>query len=216
VAANLTGDLFVTEHRYGSIKASDDNAWFVIRGGCPSCQGTQGAAVAYTNDGSDFVMWGRCVNCKNGFVVNRNGMSPSQLPLRPIRGLEPDTEAAWGEIRSCLSVGATTAAVHMCRKVLLHVAVEKGLPAKNDKDRAPTFAACIDHLSDEGYVTPPMKSWVEKIKDVGNDGAHELPQISAEAARMVAEFTLQLLVLTYEMAALMAQAEGGNEEPLRI
>lgn len=95
----------------------------------------------------------------------------------------------------------------MCRKVLLHLAVEKGLPAKDDKDRAPTFAACIAHLQAEGYVTPPMVQWVDKIRAVANEGAHELTAVTSASALLVAEFTMQLLALTYEIPFQLQQAD---------
>lgn len=204
----MTGDLYITSSRYGNIDPTDVNAWVVIDGGCPVCGATQGAVVGFTKeDASVDTLWGRCVNCMRGFVINNGELAPAELPLRHVKGLDSNTEAAWNEIRSCLSVGANTAAVHMSRKVLLHIAVEKGLPAKGSNDRAPSFAACIEHLESEGYITPPMKPWVGKIRDVGNEGAHELPQISHDSALLVAEFTQQLLVLTYEMAALMTDID---------
>ena len=107
--------------------------------------------------------------------------------------------------------GHNRAAVHSARKILLHVAVEKGLPAKNDKDRAPTFVACIEHLQEHGYVTPPMSKWVEKIKDVGNEGAHDLPAIAKDQAELVATFTMQLLVLTYQMPSMLGDAVPLND-----
>ena len=130
-------------------------------------------------------------------------MAPSKRPLRDVRGLDTDTERAWNEVRGCLSVGASVAATHMCRKILLHVAVEKGLAPKNDKDRAPGFAECLEYLQTKGYVTPPMFAWVDQIRDKGNEAAHELIGPDPAAALLVAEFTLQLLVLTYEMPAAM-------------
>ena len=197
----------VVQSRYGNITEDSADAW--IRFDCPGCGGSQCAKVAYrASAASDRppVQWGRCVNCFMGFVINSGQVSPSRFPMSDVQGLEPETHHAWHEVRSCLSVGATTAAVHICRKILFHVAAEKGLPAKNDRDRAPTFAACIEHLQEHGYVTPPMVKWVEKIKDVGNEAAHELDVIPAEKAELVATFTMQLLVLTYQMPHMLGDA----------
>lgn len=211
-ASKLTQDLFVVATRYGHIEESGENAWRVIER-CPECSGTQALRIAYTYEGSDRppVEWSRCVNCFHGFVTNYGVISPAPPPLRPIVGLESDTEEAWKEIRSCLSGGAYTAAAHMCRKVLLHVAVQKGLRAKNEKGFAPTFTQCIQHLKVKGYVTAPMEKWVGKIKDLGNEGAHNLTPIGKVQAMLAAEFTLQLLVLMFEVDALMEQAEHGQD-----
>jgi ribosomal protein S27AE len=209
--AHLTTDLYVVQARYGNIAEDTSEAW--LRAHCPNCGGAQAAVVAYTADHSERprVTWGRCVNCFRGFVVNGFDMSPSALPLNDVRGLDGDTRQAWVEVRNCLSVGATTAAVHMCRKILFHVAVEKGLDAKNDKGRAPTFIACIEHLQEHGYVTPPMARWVTKIKDVGNEAAHELAPIPVDQAELVATFTMQLLILTYQMPSMLAETSFGND-----
>ena len=115
---------------------------------------------------------------------------------------------AWQEIRQCLSVGTYTAAVMMCRKLLLHVEVAQGLPAKNDKDSAPTFAQVNSYLEDEGVITNKMRPWVDRIKDMGNDGAHEITPITENDAMAVARYAEQLLRMTYELVA------PENEAPL--
>jgi len=72
------------------------------------------------------------------------------MPLDNPDGIPEDDLAARKEVRGCLSVGAHTAAVMMCRKLLFHVAVAHGLPEKNDNDRAPTFVEALNKLESEG------------------------------------------------------------------
>jgi len=208
MTSGLTEDLHIVAATYARIESDKEDAW--LRVDCPACGGAQAVRIAYTRDGSDrpSVTWARCVNCFHGLVKNGEKVSPGRKPLRNIKGLEADVATAWAEVRGCLSTGATTAAVHMCRKILLHVAVQEGLQAKDARGRAPGFVECIDHLKRKGYVTPPMEKWVDKIRQVGNQGAHELEATSAEAAALVAQFTLQLLVLTYEMSAFMDETQG--------
>jgi hypothetical protein len=162
--------------------------------------------LAYRNDG--FHRWLRCVNCGSALAENNGTLSPSAKPLRVpigVTGVELDV---WEEVRECLAVGAFTAAVMMCRKLLFHVAVSQGLAAKNEKDFAPTYTQAVEFLEDEGLVTKKMRTWVDRIKDVGNDANHEITPITQGAAMDVAEFTEQLLRLTYEMDALI---EAGNQ-----
>lgn len=90
----------------------------------------------------------------------------------------------------------------LCRKLLLHAAVSAGLPAKNDKDFAPTFIEAIKHLEAEGFITVRMRPWVNRIKDVGNEATHEIPAINENQAMDVAKFTEQLLRLVYELTAM--------------
>jgi len=55
-----------------------------------------------------------------------------------VAGLPEEVEAIYGEARDCLSIGAHTAAVMACRKILMNIAVAKG--AKEGQQ----FAAYVD------------------------------------------------------------------------
>jgi hypothetical protein len=95
-----------------------------------------------------------------------------------------------------MSVNAHTAAEALCRKILMHIAVDKG--AKEGT----TFSSYIDHLMKEGYVTPPMKEWVTLIKKHGNEASHRLDPPERARAEGTVYFTAQLLRTVYEMAHL--------------
>lgn len=202
VTTNLFMDLYVTDLRYGRLQLDQAEAWH--RGTCPYCHGEQSVVLAATReDAAPAVKWLRCVSCREGFVLRAGSIVPGVEPLRVPQGVAGNELAVWREVRACLASGANSAAVLLCRKLLLHMAVEHGLPAKNDKDRAPGFVECVDHLQAVGVMTSHMRPWVERVKDVGNEATHELVTISAPNALMVATFTEQLLVLAYEMDALM-------------
>lgn len=163
--------------------------------------------VAATTDhshyeGSPPVQWLRCVNCQIGVVVNVDFQSPAPKPLDVPNGVEGDDRAAWEEVRSCLSVGAHTAAVMMCRKLLFHIAVSEDLPPKKDNGRAPSFAEALNYLEDEGVVTKRMRPWADRVKDVGNEANHELTGYTYDQALDIATFTRQLLQLAYELPQL--------------
>ncbi|KRB73064.1 hypothetical protein ASE01_20015 [Nocardioides sp. Root190] len=180
---------------------------------CPHCGGNQALCVAYVNEGGGGgTRWYRCVTCLKGAVKNDEIVSPSAKPLRTPAGLPPLDLQIWTEVRTCLGSGAYAATVMLCRKLLFHIAVAHDLPAKNDKDRSPTFYEAVEHLQEQGLVTPKMRPWVDRIKDVGNDANHELSPITLELATDVATFTEQLLVLAYELDALMAQ-QAGHDGP---
>ncbi len=106
-----------------------------------------------------------------------------------------------------MSVGGFTAAELVCRKILMHVAVEKG--AKEGK----SFASYITHLEAAGYVTPPMKPWVDLIRQHGNDSTHELDPPDAQRAESTVMFTAELLRLTYEMEHLASRYGPPSERP---
>ena len=196
-------DLAIVDQRATSFGSTQDEAWAVRP--CPECEGSQLAVIAYAQFSSQ--KWLRCINCGCAIVDNDGTVSPPAKPLRAPAGVTGVELAVWNEARSCLAVGANTAAVMMCRKLLFHIAVAHGLPPKNDKDRAPTFLEAVDTLEAEGLITKRMRPWVDRIKDVGNEANHEISAVQPEVALDVATFTEQLLRLTYEMDSLMA---GGN------
>lgn len=175
---------------------------------CAFCGGDQMITVALAGSeqsGRPLVRWLRCVSCLLGHVDNQGALSPGVRPLDAPAVLSGDDLAAWDEALGCLSVGANTAAVMMCRKLLFHIAVTHGLPAKNDKDRAPSFEEALNHLESVGVFTTKMRPWVTKIKDVGNEANHEIPRTSPEDAMAVAKFTRQLIMLAYELPAMVAE-----------
>lgn len=137
--------------------------------------------------------WLLCPNCAFGSVKINDKVFPD-TPFGPkLQGLPADVEAAYGEARRCMEVGAYTAAELLCRKILMHVAVEKN--AKEGE----SFAFYLSHLESAGYVTPPMKRWVDLIRQHGNQATHKLDPPEKERAESTVMFTAELLRLTYEM-----------------
>lgn len=176
---------------------------------CADCGGDQMAVIATADSGE--WMWLRCVRCLNGSVSNLGVVSPGAQPFSVPAGLPEAERRTWAEVRGCLSVGAWSAAVTMCRKLLLHLAVANGLAAKGARDRAPGFVECVNHLESEGVITKKMRPWVDRIKDVGNDANHELEPIDERQAMDVAGFAFQLLKLSYEMDTLVNPPSGADD-----
>jgi hypothetical protein len=110
-----------------------------------------------------------------------------------VRGLDENLGRAWDEARAGLGAGAPTAAEHMCRKILIHIA-----STRENAPKKMSFQEAVDFLVTSGTITPPMKKWVDKIRDHGNEAAHELQAVPMERARVTLEFTEQLLRIVYE------------------
>jgi hypothetical protein len=194
---------------------SADTTWSNAR--CPHCGHEHALVVAAQTDGNyeqmpDMTIWFRCVACQAGFVSQGGVIHPAARPLRTPEGTPKDEIAIWEEARACLGIGAHTAVVMLCRKLIFHMAVTHGLAATNARGYAPGFAECATHLQSEGLVTPRMMPWVDRIKDIGNDANHTLSPITAEQALDVATFMEQLLVLAYELDARMNAASSASRE----
>jgi hypothetical protein len=140
-----------------------------------------------------WVRWLLCPNCEEGSVQTSDQIFPGS-PFGPlVEGLPENVKEAYSEARRCMTVNSFAAAELICRKILLHVAVEKGAKEKI------SFEDCITHLENEGYVTPPMKGWVDLIRKHGNKATHELASPNREQAESTVMFTAELLRLIYEM-----------------
>jgi DNA-directed RNA polymerase subunit RPC12/RpoP len=175
---------------------------------CPRCsKDVYGAVIATAGDedSSTITAWVRCPSCREGAVIVLRDEERDEGIYGPHRfgpdivGLPQDVGSAYSESRSCMRVGAYTAAEVMCRKILMHIAVDKG--AKEGQK----FAAYLTYLESAGYVTPPMKAWVELIRRHGNVAAHDLPSTNRQRAESTVMFTAELLRLVYEMEYMAQQ-----------
>jgi hypothetical protein len=112
-----------------------------------------------------------------------------------VDSLPKDVAALYDEARDCMPVNSFTAAVLTCRKLLMHLAVEKGAPEGKN------FLEYVQYLADNGYVPPNGKGWVDHIRRKGNEANHEIKiMLEADAKDLIA-FSEMLLKFMYEFPA---------------
>lgn len=70
----------------------------------------------------------RCTACERGTVIKDAVASAGVAFGHEIDGLPADVAEAYSEARRCMSVGALTGAELICRKILMHVAVDRAGP----------------------------------------------------------------------------------------
>jgi len=165
---------------------------------CGHCgHAASGYVIAYAvgeNTTATQIRWLQCPTCREPSVETTSGAIVPGAAFGPeIEGLPKEVESAYEEARLCLAVNANTAAEGVCRKILMHIAVDK--LAEEGK----TFAFYIDYLAQHGYVTPPMQPWVTLIKDYGNEAQHRIAPSDRKRAEGTLLFTAQLLRTVYEM-----------------
>lgn len=114
-----------------------------------------------------------------------------------IEHLPGDISLTYDEARKCFSVAAYTSSVLCCRKILMNISCEKG--AEEGKQ----FIYYVNYLSDNGYVPPNGKVWVDKIRNLGNEATHKLEVKSKEDAELAITFTSMLLKFIYEFPKLL-------------
>ena len=170
---------------------------------CGHC-GTQvsGAVLATASETTTGQVWAKWLQCPTCFKPSAQ-WDQSVFPgasFGPIlQGLPELVEAAYQEARRCFSTNAFTAVELVCRKILMHIACDKG--AKEGQ----SFASYLDYLEAQGYVTPAMRDWVKLIKDHGNEATHRLETPDQERAAGTLLFTVQLLRTVYEMSHIASQ-----------
>lgn len=142
--------------------------------------------------------WLLCPVCNQGSVRVTTG---AVYPVAPAGGnvaaLPDDVAQAWREARTAHAVAAYTASEMMCRKILMHVAVDvAGRPPGE------SFVQYVDALEAGGYVAVGLKPVVDKVRQRGNGAAHELPASSEQDSLTTLRITEYLLRGTYELPGL--------------
>ena len=109
-----------------------------------------------------------------------------------VEHLPEDVQTLYEEARRAVGSGAHNSAALACRKILMHVGVEKGAP------EGESFLSYVKYLSDNGYVPPDARDWIDEIREHGNDANHEIDLIDKSEAQNMVDFTAMLLRVVYE------------------
>lgn len=138
-----------------------------------------------------------CTFCnKPSFVETQNRIvvktTPSVVLGNDVNGLPEDLQMLYDEARKCTSVGAHTSAVLTCRKILMHVAVEKGAA------KGKGFIDYVDYLATNNYIPPDGREWVDHIRSKSNEANHEILIMDPKDSDDLISFTEMLLRLVYE------------------
>lgn len=168
----------------------------------------KGFKIGSQKDGSGEQLGGVyiCPTCHGPtFLAPTEEVYPSPRFGEPVGELEPIVESAYEEARRCTGERCYTAAVLLCRKVLMNVAVTKGAKAGD------SFANYIDWLNEHGYIPPDGRDWVDQIRDKGNEATHKIPEINKDDAHRIVKFTQMLLQFMFELpAAIKPKNENNN------
>src|SRR5690606_33514468 len=96
------------------------------------------------------------------------------------------------EARNCVAVGAHTASVLTCRKLLAHIAGAQGAAV------GLSFLKYVEFLADNGFVPPNGKGWVDHMRRKGNEANHEIVEMEQKDAEDLITFLEMLLKFIYE------------------
>ncbi|MEM8495870.1 MAG: DUF4145 domain-containing protein, partial [Planctomycetota bacterium] len=139
-----------------------------------------------------------CPHCQEPTYVNDRGQA---LPGEPfgaaVEHLPEDVQALYDEARRASAAGCPTAAVLLCRKLLMCIAVTEGAETNR------RFIKYVDYLDEQGYIPPNGKRWVQHIRRKSNEASHEIKIMESDDAAELIWFSEMLLRFIYEFPSLV-------------
>ena len=136
-----------------------------------------------------------CPNCQNPTFRFGEVQVPAPVYGNKVSHVPTEVCSLYDNARRCMSVSAYTAAVLVCRKLLMHIAVEKNAP------EGKSFLEYVEYLCEKGYVPPDGKGWVDHIRTRGNEANHEIAEVSRTDAEALISFSEMLLRFVFELPA---------------
>lgn len=167
----------------------------------------RGYKLGHGSDGSGDQFGGIyiCPNCQGPtFFSEYQGRYPSPSFGKPVTNVPNHLNDLYEEARKCTSKGCFTAAVLLCRKMLMNIAVEQG------SKEGLKFIEYVNYLSDEGYTPPNGKHWVDHIRRKGNEATHEIAIMQSKDAKELLIFTEMLLRFIYEFPSMIPTPENSE------
>jgi len=151
--------------------------------------------------GQEHLGWVRICNaCNLPTFFGADGEPALNGPYgRTLNRAPYDSCRVYDEARRCCSIEAYSAAVLLCRKLIVHITHD--LQPEDLKGKRQNFAEYIDWLEKNGYIPPNGKGWVRWLKDRGNAENHEIVAATRDDAERIIDLAYALLLWNYEVQA---------------
>jgi hypothetical protein len=160
---------------------------------CGYCGERTGVKVGYYGATNAFIYI--CGGCNRPTFFHIDSQTPSPTAGNDVERLPVEIDILYSQARRSTQVEAYTACVLVCRKILMHVAVQQGA------DENLKFIQYVEYLADNGYVPPHGKGWVDHIRKKGNEANHEIGLMKKDEAFELLSFVELLLKFVYELPA---------------
>ena len=140
-----------------------------------------------------------CPVCHNPsfYHLKSETVVPGAKPGREVSNLPDDIANLYNECRICHANGCFTAAEMVARKLLMHIAVEKGA------EENLTFKKYVEYLDENNYIPPNGKAWVDFIRTTANESNHEIIIKDKDESEKVMAFLSTLLIVIYELPQML-------------
>jgi len=164
---------------------------------CPYCDNKIASNVGFEGGGANRIYL--CPHCSKPTYYDggKDKFTPGISFGEYVSDLPEDINSIYTEARSCMTVSAHTAAVMLCRKILMNISVQKGAEPNQ------SFVNYVNYLGEHGFVPPGGEGWIDHIRTKGNQANHEIEQMTRKDAEELIIFTGMLLKFIYELPAKM-------------
>ncbi|MEN2666793.1 DUF4145 domain-containing protein [Listeria aquatica] len=139
-----------------------------------------------------------CTHCKMPTFIWEDIQVPGNRFGNPVEGVSDTVNEIYEEARASFSVGAYTAVVLLCRKLLMNLAVDLGA------DENKSFVYYINYLKDNHYIPVNSSDWVDAIRTQGNEATHETKVKTKDDAEKMIKFSEMLIKMNYEYPSLIS------------
>lgn len=141
-----------------------------------------------------------CPSC-NGptFISPDREQFPKVILGNSVSRVSRDLNSLYEEARRCTGQGCYTAAVLVCRKILMNIAVEQGA------EEGKRFIEYVDYLARAGFIPPNGRHWVDHIRKKGNEATHEIRIMEESDAKEILIFSEMLLKFIYEFPSMVGE-----------
>lgn len=168
---------------------------------CGYCGATVGPNTGYYAPGNQGAQ-GRiliCPNCSRPTYFDElQHQHPGVKFGNDVKGVtDKDVSTLYSEARDATGISAYTSAVMLCRKLLMHIAVEHSAPTGQN------FLDYVNFLESNGFVPPNGKAWVDEIRKKGNEANHEIKIMTQADAEQMLHFVEMLLRFIYEFPSML-------------
>jgi len=170
-----------------NIEEIDENAYT-----CGHCGNKVGSDRGYRNIDNQRWKLYICPSCEKPTFFDGRGQYPGAPYGTEVSNLPEDIALLFREARDCIKSSLYNASVLTARKLLMHIAVDRGA----DEDMR--FIEYVQYLAKEGFVPPGGQGWVDHIRQMGNEANHEIQPMDREDAEELVTFLEMLLKFVYE------------------
>lgn len=142
-----------------------------------------------------------CHHCFRPTLFHGSTQVPGAKIGNSVEHLPKDIDDLYQELRDATAANAYTAAVMAGRKLLMHIAVECGA------EEGKKFVEYVNYLVKNHYAPPNSKTWVDKIRELGNEANHEIRIMGVAEASDIIKFIEMLLKFNYEFPQESAEPD---------